>query len=111
MAFYGNVPEEDVQAMQNAVRISNGVIARLPALSPAGWREAAYELVLNGILSDWVENGTNELDDEDEEDLSNLLRVSADLALSQPEELRDIAFHTLLRNAMNDWVENWNADD
>src|ERR1041385_4404511 len=79
MAFYGNVPEEDVTALQNAVRIASNVIARLPALSPSAWRESAYELVLGGILEDWVANGTNELDDEDEDDLGNLLRVSADL--------------------------------
>jgi hypothetical protein len=111
MAFYGNVPEEDVTALQNAVRIASNVIARLPALSPPAWRESAYELVLGGILEDWVANGTNELDDEDEDDLGNLLRVSADLALGQEDTLRDVAFQTLLRNAMRDWVENWNADE
>ena len=37
MAFYGNVPDEDVQAMQNAVRISNGVIARLRIFFNAAW--------------------------------------------------------------------------
>jgi hypothetical protein len=111
MSFYGNVPEEDVAALQNAVRIASNVIARLPALSPPTWRETAYELVLSGILDDWVANGTNELDDEDEEDLSNLLRVAADLALSQEEILRDAAFQTLLRSAMHDWVENWNAEE
>lgn len=108
---YGNVPETDIQAMSNAVRIASHVILNLPGLSPEGWRELAYEIVLDGILTDWVANGTNELDDEDEADLSNLLRLAADLALAQEESLRDSTFRILLTNAMSDWTENWNAED
>lgn len=111
MPDYGNVPDDDVAALHGAVRIAANVVTRLPALSPQGWREAAYELVLSGILEDWVENGTNDLAEDDEEDLGSLVRLSADLALGQEEALRDITFHTVLRNAMNDWIENWNVED
>src|SRR5437879_6481395 len=109
MSEYGNVPAEDIDALRCAVRIASNVVTRLPALAPPGWREAAYELVLSGVLEDWVENGTTDLDDEDESDLGSLVRLAADLGMGADVGLRDITFHTLLRNAMSDWVENWNA--
>ena len=110
MPDYGNVPPEDVAAVTNAARIAQSVAMNLPGLSPREWREAAYETVLDGILSDWVSNGTTELDADDEEDLANLLRLSADVAMSADESLRDITFQGILRHAMADWVENWNAE-
>src|SRR2546426_910957 len=111
MSVYGNVPAEAIDALRGAVRIASTAVTRLPALSPPGWRESAYELVLSGILEDWVENGTTDLDEDDEDDLGSLIRLSADLGLSAEEGLRDVTFHTVLRNAMSDWVENWNAED
>ena len=50
MPDYGNVPEADVDALSNAVRIASTVIMSLPGLSPPGWREIAYEIILDGIL-------------------------------------------------------------
>ena len=111
MSEYGNVPIDDVDAIRNAARAANAVAMSLPGLSPTGWREIAYEIVLDGILSDWVENGTTVLDENDEEDLSNLLRLSADTAQVQEESLRDIAFRTILSHAIHDWVENWNEEE
>ncbi len=111
MASYGNVPADDIDAIHNAARIANSVAMSLPGLSPSDWREIAYEIVLDGVLSDWVANGTTELDENDQEDLSNLLRLAADTALVQDETLRDIAFRTILSHAMHDWVENWNEEE
>lgn len=108
---YGNVPVEDVQAMRVAVQIAGRVAAGLSVTAPGTWREVAYESVLDAILQDWVENGTNELGDEDETDLSNLLSVAADLASVQEASRRDSTFRLLCRNAMLDWVKNWNAED
>jgi hypothetical protein len=108
MPDYGNVPEEDVQVVQNAARIAVRLLTRLPAAAPPHWREIAYEALLEGILQDWVVNGTDEPDEEDEEDLSNLLRLAADVALLQEPSLQDIAFRALLKNVMRDWVDNWN---
>ena len=111
MQRYGNVPAADAQALNTAVRIANSVILALPGLCPRNWRELAYEVVLDGILNDWVANGTTELDDDDEEDLSNILKLCADLALGQEESLRDSTFRILLHNAMTDWTENWNMGE
>src|SRR6266852_6205009 len=111
MSQYGNVPEEDVLAVRNAARVANAVTMSLPGLAPSEWREAAYETVLDGILTDWVANGTTEIDASDEEDLSNLLRMAADTALMQDPSLRNTTFTTVLSHAMHDWVENWNSDE
>lgn len=111
MAEYGNVPEEDVHAVQSSVRMALKVAAQVFPVAPPEWKPIAYELILDGILSDWVANGTNELDENDEADLSNLLRLSVDTAMVQEGALREVTFRTVLRNAMKDWVENWNGDE
>src|SRR5689334_7189345 len=104
MPLYGNVPQPDVNALQTAVRVASSVILSLPGLSPPIWKQLAFEIVLDGILNDWVANGTTELEAEDEEDLSSILRLCADLALAQDESLRDVTFRVLLHNAMTDWT-------
>ncbi len=111
MSNYGNVPDEDVQAVTAATQAAARVAARLPTTAPGMWREVAFELVLDGILRDWVDNGTNELGEEDEADLANLLRLAADLALQQSGAGQDVAFRTIGRNVMQDWADNWNADE
>lgn len=111
MSAYGNVPEEDVQAIQEAVRIAEKVAATLPHAAPAEWNRIAYEICLDGILEDWVMNGTNELDEGDLEDLENLLRVSVDTATSRAEAVRETTFRIVFRRAMDDWTHNWNTDD
>jgi hypothetical protein len=108
---YGNVPIEDVQAVRVAVQMAGRVAASLSVTAPGTWREVAYEAVLDAILQDWVEIGTNELSSEDEADHSNLLRVSADVASVQESSRRDSTFRLLCRNAMQDWVKNWNSED
>lgn len=110
MPTYGNVPDDDIAAMRGAVRVASAVASHMPAIAPADWREYAIQTVLDGVLQDWVANGTTELDSGDEEDLSNLLRVCADIALEQDVSTREVAFHSLLRNAMRDWVANWNEE-
>lgn len=111
MTDYGNVPESDVEAMQAATRVALKVASKVPEVAPPDWRPVAYEIVLDGILRDWVENGTNDLDEGDTQDLSDLLRVAADLALMHEGALRDVTFRVTLKNAMQDWVENWNDSD
>ena len=110
MSSYGNVPEHDVDAMKSAIASSHKVALQVSGV-PAGWITMAYEAVLNGILMDWVENGTTGLSEQDEEDVLNLLRMSAELASAQPEHLRDTTFRILANCAMHDWVQNWNADE
>jgi hypothetical protein len=111
MADYGNVPVEDVAVVQNAPRIAANVVNRMPLACPLSWKDVAFELVLDGVLRDWVENGTTELDEGDEDDLSNLLKLAADTALALEASNRDAAFRVLLKQVMADWVENWNAED
>lgn len=111
MPDYGNVSEEDVQALGGAARIAAAVADSLPAHVPPEWHELAYEQTLRGVLKDWVRNGTNELNDEDQGDLSSLIALAADTALNQPAERRDLAFRVLAEYAMEDWVENWNLDE
>jgi hypothetical protein len=111
MAEYGNVPETDVSALQEATRAALKVAAAVPEVAPAEWKPAAYEIVLNGILSDWIENGTNDLTDGDVDDLTDLLRLSADTALMHEGALRDVTFRVVLTSAMLDWVKNWNDGD
>ena len=67
MSTYGNVPADDIDAVRNAARVANLVTMNLPGLAPQDWRETAYETVLDGILTDWVANGTTELDANDEQ--------------------------------------------
>jgi len=105
MPNYGKVPNETVEAMRNAAQVAERVIASLPADSPDTWHAIAYEVVLDGILEDWVANGSTEWEEEDERNLSNLLRLCTDVARAQI--LRDVAFRALLKHAMHDWLENW----
>lgn len=111
MSDYGNVPDEDVQAVSQAALTAGRVSERLPANAPTVWRDIAFELALDGILRDWVANGTNEVERDDEADLTNLLSLAADLALHQPPARQEAAFRTIGRNVMKDWIDNWNADD
>jgi hypothetical protein len=111
MTEYGNVPPDDVDAIRTAVAIANRVAAALPPIVPAEWRDTTYEWVLDGILGDWVANGTTDLEQEDEDDLANLARLAADTAMEQPENRRDSTFRVVLGNVMSDWVENWNAGE
>ncbi len=111
MADYGNVPAEDVSAVQDAPLLVAKVVNRMPLACPLAWKDVAYEFVLDGILRDWVENGTTELDEGDEDDLSNLLKLAADTALGIEGSSRDLAFRVLLKQVMADWVENWNAEE
>jgi len=111
MSAYGSVPDEDVKAVRSAVRVAGRVASALPA-GAAPWRSLAYELVLEGILSDWVANGTNQLEPDDEEDLTSLMLLAADVALEHPEEaLRETTFRVVLRQAMADWTANWNLEE
>jgi hypothetical protein len=111
MSNYGNVPEEDVEAVTHAVRAASRIADGLPPTASAGWRDIAHELALDGILRDWVNNGTNELGPEDEEDLTSLLRLAADLALQEEENRRDRVFRIVGKNVVQDWVDNWNSDE
>ena len=110
MPDYGNVPADDIAAMREAVRVASLVVSRIPAIAPAAWRDYALQTVLDGILQDWVANGTTELGDGDSADLANLLRAAADIALEQDASVREPAFRSLLKAAMHDWVENWNEE-
>lgn len=111
MSDYGNVPAEDVDAIQHAAAAAGRIAEHVPVTVPHTWRDLTYELVLDGILRDWVANGTNDLTAEDEEDLSNLVRVALDTAQAQDAERQDTAYRVILRQAVADWVENWNAED
>lgn len=105
MPNYGNVPAESVQAMRSAAQLAERVVAHLPAGSPDAWRASAYEEILEGLMQDWLANGSSEWDTEDERELAAFLHVCADVAREQI--LRDVAFRTLLKHAVQDWLENW----
>ena len=111
MPPYGNVPDEDVQAIQDAIRVAGTIIGRLPASVPATWLEDGFETLLNGILNDWVLNGTTELSEQDVEDLYQLAMVAVDSALPLEDPFRDSTFRVTLENVMHDWAQNWNAED
>ncbi len=111
MADYGNVPADDVETIRYATRLALRVAGSLPEVAPPEWSAMAYEAVLDGLLQDWVENGTTEPNDADSEDLTNLVRVAVDVALMQESMVRDITFRVTLKNAMLDWVKNWNDGD
>src|SRR5260221_14091577 len=83
MSQYGNVPEEDVLAVRNAARVANAVTMSLPGLAPSEWREAAYETVLGGNLTNWGANGTTENDAREEEKPSNPPPLAAGQTLIQ----------------------------
>ena len=93
--------------------MASSVAMALPAFAPAEWRDVGYQAVLSGLLEDWVENGTTapDLDQQDETDLADILKLCADVALAQDQTLRDVTFQTLIKNGVRDWVANWNADE
>jgi hypothetical protein len=59
----GDLEEGDVESLAEFVRAA----ATAAAAAPAEFRDAAFEIVLEGLLQDWVENW-NESDDEDEDE-------------------------------------------
>jgi hypothetical protein len=111
MADYGNVPDEDVEVVRYATQLALRIAGTLPDVGPPEWKAIAYEAVLNGVLEDWVENGTSEPNEADVADLTNLVRVAADVAMVQETGLRDVTFRITLKNVMLDWVKNWNDPD
>ncbi len=111
MSQYGNVTLEDVEAMGSAVDCAYQISALTPGGAPASWRSFVYETVLDGILNDWVENGTKTLAETDKEDIENLVRVCIAIAGKQDVGIQDVTFRVLVKNAMHDWVANWNADE
>ncbi len=111
MPDYGNVSEEDIEAIQGAPEAAARILERLSPALPAEWQGMTYELVLDGILQDWVANGTTELDEEDEEDIASLVRAAADSALAQAENLQAVTYRVSLKHVISDWVHNWNAEE
>lgn len=111
MSAYGNVPKDDVEAVRAALAHATRLSGELPIGAPAEWRDAAFEAILEGLLNDWVANGTTELEPDDLDDLSNLIRLACDTAMSADLPVRTTAFRCLIRGVMADWVENWNSDD
>ncbi len=111
MGAYGNVPDEDVKIIERATGIAGSVVASIPSGAPHGWVATAYEYVLEAIIRDWVEHGTDDLDSADADDLAELVRASADIALTQEPSLQDVTFRTVLRGWLGDWVRNWGLDE
>lgn len=111
MNAYGNVPDEDVKIVRRATGVAAQTVQLLPPDGPSGWVGIAYESVLQAILRDWVDNGTDELDDGDAEDLGQIVRASAEVALQQEPSLQDATFRTVLKGWLDDWVSNWGTGD
>ncbi|MBM3494412.1 MAG: hypothetical protein FJX72_08850 [Armatimonadetes bacterium] len=107
MGAYGNVPDEDVKIVDRATGIAAQVVQALPSGVPNGWVVIAYESVLDAILRDWVGNGTDDLDDGDAEDISQIVIASAEIALRQEPSLQDATFRSVLKGWLADWVANW----
>ncbi|NUQ71560.1 MAG: hypothetical protein HUU17_12180 [Chthonomonadales bacterium] len=111
MSTFGNVPLEDVQIVGRAADMAALVVRALPDGAPAEWYPITYELVLEAVLHDWVTNGTDDLDSGDAEDVENIVRASADIALHQEPALQEISYRTVLKGWLADWVENWGSDE
>lgn len=108
---YGNVPEEDVVVVRRLARMASYVAQTVSSPAPEAWKAITYELVLEATLRDWVENGTDDLDADDAEDLSQIVRASVDIAMEEDYALRDTAYRVILGAWLNDWVANWNAEE
>ncbi|NLI00881.1 MAG: hypothetical protein GX446_15470 [Chthonomonadales bacterium] len=111
MSAYGNVPDEDVKIVRRATGVAAQAVQSLPSGGSSGWVVVAYESVLEAILRDWVENGTDDLDDGDAEDLGQIVRASAEVALLQEPSLQDATFRTVLKGWLGDWVANWGTGE
>lgn len=111
MGAFGNVPDEDVEIVGRLANVAADVSQRMPISAPSSWGIVTYEHVLEALLKDWVENGTDDLDDEDAEDLTNIVRASVEIALAQDPAHQDVAYRTILRGWLLDWVQNWNVED
>jgi hypothetical protein len=111
MSLYGNIPDEDVEIVERATGIAGQVVRSIPSGGPHGWEATAYEAVLAAILQDWVKHSTDDLDASDAEDLAQIVRASADIALRQEPALQDVTFRTVLKSWLADWVENWGTGE
>lgn len=111
MSAFGNVPDEDLTAVTRVSNMASQVVRALPAEAPHEWYAVTYEIVLQAALKDWVEHGTEDLDSGDAEDLENLVRASASVALQQEPALQGVAYKTVLTGWLADWVANWGAEE
>lgn len=108
--------ENAFAAMEGRVRQATQVsqeVARtaLPLDAPPSWSTTAHQELIIAILRDWSKNGTEELVEEDVNNLSAFTRIAAGAGTSAPAELRDATFVAVLRALLEDWVANWSGGD
>ncbi len=106
----GNVPPEDVQTVRRMANIAAHVTDAVPGDAPDGWLAVTYELVLEALMQEWVEHQTEDLDDQDAADLSDIVRAAAGIAMAQDPEHQDTAYRVILGGWLADWVQNWNIE-
>ena len=108
---FGRVTPETVPYLRKTVAAVTRIAGTVPGLAPSEWGRVAYRVVLAGVLRDWVENGTDGLTEQDERDLTDLVRLSATIALDADYSRRDDTFTTVVAAMIDDWVRNWNTED
>jgi len=111
MSAFGNVPDEDYATVGRVSDMVGQVVRALPAGAPHEWYSVTYGVVLEAVLQDWVLHGTDDLDSGDAEDLQNIVRASADVALRQEPALQETAYRTILKGWLADWVANWGSEE
>lgn len=96
--------------VQQATQVAQEVAAEaLPLDAPADWHPVAHQELIVAILRDWSKNETEELVDEDINNLSQFTRIAASSGVAAPPELRDATFTAVLRALLEDWVANWSG--
>jgi glucuronate isomerase len=108
---FGRVSPETAPYLRRTVTSVTRIAGTVPGLAPSEWGKIAYRVVLAGVLRDWVENGTDGLEEQDERDLTDLVRLSATIALDADYSRRDETFATVVAAMIDDWVRNWNTGD
>lgn len=98
--------------VQQATQVAQQVAgAAIPFDAPPDWKVVAHQELIVAILRDWSKNETEELVDEDVNNLSGFTRIAAGAGLSASPELRDATFGAVLRTLLEDWVANWSGGD
>jgi len=111
MGAFGNVPDEDVEAVRRMADLASSVVDALPKGAPSSWVAVTYETVLDAVMENWVESVGEELESEDAEDIENIVRAAADVALQQQPSFQDTAYRIILKRWLEDWVTNWDGEE
>ena len=115
---FGRIPSDTVLLLTQLVRQTRGnIVVALPDGTPPQVWEWTTRVVLDVLMRDWWENGSDEgLSLRDVEDLRSMIVLAASLAndgsgtypLTRP--VNQAVFRATLRANLEDWLANWNSD-